>query len=888
MTAQTREIYTYTDLRTLGQAPFWNQIRNCPQVTVSADLRKSLKGTRQYDRVNGIFKDDPQVHAAEFHRLSDLAFPGWNAEETRFHESVLLAQFIRRQIHEKGDDPDLRHWLVGCRRNIGPLLSSILLLEESGLRPEMSGWNGSRNLKMLSAAWRFLETHDPAIAAFRARQKELERQDAWDPVLNRLFGVSTVSAIIFHGFYGFTPIQEQVIRLLEISGYELKFLFPYDSRYPYANEIWKRTYARQNGYPPEYEWHCQIPDRPEAAGEILEGRACPFSNQVSIREYASVMEFVRDMKRVRDQGFFLYSAAAGTANEILRDFYPEEYGDRKLLSYPVGQFVSLLNQMWDENRQEILLDEDCLMECFASGWLTVDGEAARQYMKDLADLMPYFRGCRRPDAWRARMKLLQEAYDGAVWPFEKQWDSDPRTARWQEIMGNPLLNFSVFAVRKERMEAVLKLIRQVLSMAEELFEDGSTILTRDYIRKLDRILRQYQVSGELYEEERELVGELFEKLDDPSGFSETCSPSDAADALSLYLSGQLQDGELRTDRIGMVSPLYQVDAAPVKQHGKIHVCLCDSANLPGGKKKYPWPLSERTVKEWLEQSGSRMLKCFVQGMEDTGIRARYFIYSALKNTEVQLSWVRKMGGRPYAPSPYLCLIGEAGGVPTIRTGQSTVTEQRVRRMPEGESRTLPYDRADMPIETAKEAGMDYAICPIRYALGYLADRFPSFSTEFHQNYAVNGLIAALDGVFREQGITGISADEIYQQTVELFPAMRNVEKRQVYDYLRGENSFHDSREAGVSVLGTMAFSGDRLKVRFPNQQVWEMALTEYGRLQTPDGRNGLDFGYPNMRTAEQDGRRQEKKMSVSACLFCPQQNCCKYAVFQADQEALYD
>ena len=98
------------------------------------------------------------------------------------------------------------------------------------------------------------------------------------------------------------------------------------------------------------------------------------------------MEFVRDMKRVRDQGFFLYSAAAGTANEILRDFYPEEYGDRKLLSYPVGQFVSLLNQMWDENRQEILLDGDCLMECFASGWLTVDGEAARQYMKDLADL----------------------------------------------------------------------------------------------------------------------------------------------------------------------------------------------------------------------------------------------------------------------------------------------------------------------------------------------------------------------------------------------------------------------------------------------------------------------------------------------------------------------
>ena len=110
---KNREVYTYIDLHNLGSAPFWNEIRNFPQITVTADLRKCIKGVEQYDKTKGLFADDSQVQAAEIRKLTDLAVPHWTDDETKFHEMVVLTQFFRGQIHEKGDDPDIRHWLVG-------------------------------------------------------------------------------------------------------------------------------------------------------------------------------------------------------------------------------------------------------------------------------------------------------------------------------------------------------------------------------------------------------------------------------------------------------------------------------------------------------------------------------------------------------------------------------------------------------------------------------------------------------------------------------------------------------------------------------------------------------------------------------------------------------
>ncbi len=877
----SREIYTYIDLKQLGRSPYWNKIRNFPQITVTSDLRKSLKGSQEHDRVDGIFKNEAIVQACEIRKLTDAAFPKWRDDETKFHETVILSQFIREQMAKNGGNESVRRWLVGCRRNLGMILSSIVLLEEAGVDFAEIHSEGDRNIDFLLGAWKFLKENDPAINTFRGRAKELERRSAWDPIFNKLFGRTSIHSIVFHGFYYFTPIQERILCLLEKVGIKLIFLFCYNEKYPYANEIWRKSYSVENGYPDTSAWYMERTNKIEPYGEIFEGRKAEITNKLRIKEYATVMEFVHGMKHVSEQGYYIYSANPNTANQILCDFYPEEYGERKILSYPIGQFVSTLNKMWDEDLQEIVLDEDRLIECFSSGWLSVDGISGKRYIQDLMYILPFFADCKVVGEWEERIEFLRMIKAEVVEPFRQTLDDDDSVARWQEIMGDPFLNFSVFAVSDEKLDVILTLIKQLLDMAKELFIDDKTLRIQEHIDKLDLILKKYELSNELYEEEREIIKDLFEKLGDSSSFSLECYPSDISGALNLYMSGRFNDGEIQSNSVGMVSPIYHVDAACVKQDGKIHICLCDINNMPGGKKEYVWPLTSRQIRDCYERTGNKLIRNMMHIMENTYICNRYFLYAALKNQDVQLSWIHDMGEKYMAPSPYIKLVSEAVGIKLTPAERATITYKRVEGTEIGGRRSLPYDLSRMPMNTSKEAKMDYAICPMKYAFGYVVEKAPVFQNEFHQNYAINGLIAAIHSLMKNRGMT---VDEIYKNVIALFPAMRKVEKRQVYDYLQYQNSFSDIDYEGYSELGDVRYSDERLKVRFPNKDVRQQAMAQYGKLLTPDGRTGMDF-YVTAADKEAD---PYKKTNLDVCLFCQHQDYCRYAAFSKDQEALYD
>lgn len=876
-----RPIYTYINLKDLGTAPFWEKIKHFPQITVTADLRKSLKGTVERDKIAGVFNADQSVRALEFRKLSDAIIPHWTDDETKFHETVVLSQYLRDQITKQHGDLETRRWLVGCRRNLHMILSSIVLLEEAEISPSDIQADGNRNIELLIDAWNYLRKNDSAINSFRARMQELKSRSAWNPIFTKLFGTSEINTLVFHGFYYFTPLQERIMRLLEKAGIQLIFLFAYDEKYPYANEIWRKTYSVENGYPPVSSWSMERTARKEPYGEIFEGRKAAISNKLKIKEYASVVEFVHEIKHAKEQGYFVYSANANAANEILRDFYPEEYGERKILSYPIGQFVSTLNRMWDEDLNDIVLSEDLLVECFASGWLASGGLSGKQYMQDLTRILPFFADCKRIREWEQRIELLKDIKENVIDVFMDELDVDEQIARWQAIMGNPFLNFSVFSVESEKLDVILQLIQQLLSMANDLFGKDQAIRISDHIRKLDNILLQHEMSNELYDEERELVKAIFEKLSDPSGFATECFPADISSALNLYMSGRFQEGEIQSNRIGMVSPIYQIDAAIVKQQSKVHICLCDVNNMPGGKKEYIWPLTGSHIIQCHQRTNNPLIANLRHIMDNTYICNRYFMYAALKNDDVQLSWIHDVGDKILAPSPYIRLITEAIGMKLTPSKRAAVTYQKVQGIDYGKGRTKTYNANQMPMITAKEAKMDYALCPMKYAMGYVVEKYPTFESEFHQNYAINGLIAAIYSLMKGRGM---SIDEIYRNVMGLFPAMRKVEKRQIYDYLQYESSFTDVDFQGHSELGDISYTDERLKVRFPNKSVRDQALLKYGKLLTPDGETGMDF----YKTAADKETTPYKKTSTDACLFCQHQNYCRYAVFAVDTEALYE
>lgn len=884
----SREIYTYTDLSRLKESSFYSELRKHPIISVSSDLRKCLNGSRLHEDVDGILKDDPLVMVTEFRSLAEAVNGDWNTDQSKFNELVVLSEFLRGKLETASEKSEI-NWLTGCMRNLNSLLSAILLMEQAAMKPDDLDGGHDRNILLLIDAWKYLIAHDPVLRNYNTRMAALDTRQKWGSVLRQSFKVQHAfensEALIFHGFYYITPFQERIMSLLETAGYRLIYLIPYDERYPFVHEIWDITYSEDFGFPPKKDWHLEYTEEEDPYGEIFEGKTgVTVPNSIRIREYASVMEFVDEIRFIRKDGYMVFSADFKNANKIMRDYFPEEYGERKILSYPVGQFVSTLNQMWDDEKQSIILEEDRLIECFSSGWLSYNGISGKQYMQDLMYILPFFGGCRTISEWEKRIDLLKKISDEVISPFISEKDAVESVSRWQEAIENPFANFSMFSVPKEKLDTILQLIRQLLSMATELFGKEKNICVNDHIRKLDSILKRYEISNDMYDEERKLIADIFEKLGGPDSIHMQCSPSDISRALNLFISGKFDDNEIQEKHIGLVSPLYFADAAAIKNQGKVHVCMCDVNSTPGGGKAYIWPLTGDLIENSLDRTGNRLIRNMIHIMEATALYNRYFMYCALKCKDVTVSWVSNVNDKLLAPSPYIRLVCDATGLSIEPAKRNSITFRRVTDSAYGSGRIDEYKRSNSPSGMIKEAKMAYAFCPTRYVLGYVTEKYPTYQSEFQQTYAINALISAVSDLMKKSGMT---VDQVYNKVIELFPNMRKVEKRQVYDYISYDRRENDFDYRNRTECGGSYYTDERLKVHHPNQQVRELMLGRFGKLYTPDGRKDMNL-YEVVEASSEEEMLGRKDIARNACVFCPHIDHCRNAVYAVDQESYYE
>lgn len=884
----SRRVYTYTDLTRLTENDYFRELSKCPQITISADLRKGLVGKVGLERAREVIKTDGSLMITEFQNLFNAIDEEWNSEQTRFKQTILISEFLRNKIVKNSENEKMRRWLTGCIRNESSILKSIRFLEQAFVRPEDFNPHDNNNLKLFIEIWKYLIEKDQEINNYREKFNRLTTKEAWEPILNKAFmnkEAGGASAIVFHGFYCFTPTQDNIIRLLEEAGYNIYFLIPYDARYPFVYKIWDNTYSKENGFPNRSEWIMGKADREDVYGEIFEGKHdCALPNKVNIQEYASVTEFVNDVKKIQKDGYSLYSASENNVNDILKDYFPEEYGERKILAYPVGQFIDVLNSLWDDDKQTVILTEDNLIECFSSGWLSLGGVSGKQYLQDLMYLLPFFEGCNTISEWRNRIQFYDETRKNAVEAFRGKPDEDPAISRWQEVIENPLGNFSMFSVEEKKANIIIALIKQVLSMAETLFDSKSSVKISEQLKKLDDILQQHEISDELYDEERSLVKDIFEKLDQADIYEEKFRPADISRAITLFINGKLGDEEVDRERIGLVKPLYFIEPEGIKNLSRAHICFCDVDSTPGKPSDYPWPLSEEILQECYDKTKNPLINdlCRLNGFRD--LCNRYFFYSGMKNKAVCISWVKSVNDQPKEHSPYITLLCHAAGLEVNPSKQKSITYSRVANTSYGQGRTEGYERDKAPKNTIKEARMDYALCPMKYVLGYVLEKRPVYQSDFQQNYALNALISAIYDLAKDKGV---SVDQVYKNVIALFPYMRKSEKRQVYDYLSYDRNEEDMDYQHRSECGGLYYTDERLKICNPNQDVRDIVIGRFGKLATPDGRKDMNL-YEELAASSDEEKRGKKDMVKMSCIFCPHSEYCRNAIYAQDQESYYD
>ena len=843
----SNRVYTYSKITELKMAPFFAEIAAIPQLTMSREMASNMAFDMR------VFKGNILGFSSFVMRL----FPGWNTNGQKFTYVTVLNQLLREKIANAKDKSE-KDWLFGCKKNLYFAINNIIRLEEAKVHPEDIKDN-DRDILLFIEMWKKLEEANDSIKDFRQRLVDLQDPAKFDRDVNNIFKFRGNKQIVWNGFQFLTPIQQFVYDCFKNAGYDIYASIQDEKRYPYANEIWNHLYTPENGYPDKKNWIRQEDLKEKnPLGEIFEHGESVSAPNIKVLKYANTIEFVEDVPRLKDEGFYIYCADDHSANNLLKDYFPERYEVRNLLSYPIGQFIYTLHKMWDENFQCITLDADGLRKCFASGWLSSHGKSSINYTDDLERLLPYFEGCYTVDQWN-------ESYDNAYDVFSKPLIQGNESDKQREILGNPFKHFGVFSIKEKRIGEVIDIIGQLMKMAKTLFGDNEPVSIQKHMSRLDAML--YKNDGmpqELYLEEREKVKQIFEALESDKVKDFLCYPGDLATALLSFMGGKLEGEEdnnkgLRT----LVFNIFQVEAAPISAKGKIHICMSDISKLPGSAGTFSWPIDEELLNGITGTNPDTYIQNWLDNNKLSSLSNRYYTYTALKNQNVEISWVHQQGDKLFSPSPYITLLDELS--------DAKIQDPKVRNLDlqyiSGIYAKKRFDR-NFDIRVNQDlhnydSELEYSSCPMRFVYSYVLGDSPAYRNEYQQNRAIVRFIQVLNKLLGKK----YSVEQIAEQVFKIFPYIRKAEKRQMIDdAIRWPLP---ESEGGYTTYGDDNYTNERLNLTFLDKRSYENAKKIASMLMSQEGRKGI--------FAEQIGKEGSRN-----CEFCPHVSYCMKSKFGID------
>ena len=232
-----------------------------------------------------------------------------------------------------------------------------------------------------------------------------------------------IHTVVIQGIHQFTPMMLKLIE--EISKYKtVILLFNYQAQFKTIFQTWINIYSTfekkieifegKVSFPKEGSSNYQSVQLANDFANLIEGKfsEIKLNNQIEVTEYDNVMDLAShvsdvylDALKLRDsmsEGAQLlnplrlmkeqFYSADDSVNSILKMYYPEQFGERHFLDYPLGQFFVSIMNMWDaENEQHYIYDLNLIKECFSSKIIVEKEPGTLNAIYQKA--FPLFEGC---------------------------------------------------------------------------------------------------------------------------------------------------------------------------------------------------------------------------------------------------------------------------------------------------------------------------------------------------------------------------------------------------------------------------------------------------------------------------------------------------------------
>jgi len=450
-------------------------------------------------------------------------------------------------------------------------------------------------------------------------KKKLERVEYVIDLISRLDSVD-VSTIIIHGVHKFTPEILLVLRLLEKQGINVIFLIHYVDKLPQIYGTWKEVYSWtkedfKNVHP--FDINAGSLAGKELA-KIYGGRLSSEKLNAYKVSYENLSEFaVGEVRRTfnhaenkLDKMKVQYYAVDNTdSNEILKNYFPEQFKKKPFLSYPIGQFVLGIYNMWDFEKSYMRYVPESLRECVYSGIFEKD--ALNNVGAIYDDLALYIAGL---DSISDVLERLNHLIN------EKKI-----IEKYKKDLGG-LQAICYFSRDIKDVEKLIEYLKRLIKLSNSIFvQENDQISFNTHFRNLMEVLAGTVNNSALVQKsEIQLVQEILGALKKQTRKDVVGDFPDVREALTFFL--HQSEGDDSSNWI--VRNFEQLDGAVLlADHSKAreyHFALLSMKNMTrNAKKELPWPLSEELFYGYDCQIESSIQACALSNAE----RANFLKYS---------------------------------------------------------------------------------------------------------------------------------------------------------------------------------------------------------------------------------------------------------------------
>ena len=767
------KVYTYQSPFQLTSLSFWNELESAPHLCVSETLVQGLidcykrETFRYISTIDGVIKgmfsewtNGTKNKVQQYLSLSELirTIDDKNLRNAMLHNRKELLEALR-YLFEVEFRPDLINMeaITIEQQVVVELYKRLSVKHEWAIFDSLIEQSDIKDLKYAQLCILAREIKNMFLfedwdiesseVTFESIQQKLENYTSSDSQGKSQFDLryhflsilqefkflnSKPERIVIHGVHQFTPIILHFIKKLEGMGIEVVYLIHYMEDYPRIFNTWKTVYSwpvPSSGAPSFLKSVNQLPitSKPlgRSIGSLLHGEA--FNHhplEVEVYKYSNLSaicdligtRFSDAEKKIGQMEEQFYAVSNSSINDLLRSYFPERFKNKQFLSYPIGQFILALYNMWDHENGELIITSENLRECLMIDLLTKN-ETPANLITIFSKVEAYVKGVESVRQVIMRLEYLIENI--------------------QEINSRPILKdlkyFSFYSLTSEEVSYLIGALKHLNKISKELFlhEEGTRFSFQEHFAKLIQVIEtEVNDSNYVSRLEIDLIDIIKDRFENITSYEMEGNILDLKETIHYFLNAS-KENENQAE--WLCRNFEQLDGGILlNRNSTFHLTMLSNESMNVKVDDLlPWPLNESFFDYY--EGSSTFAKIALQSKKEYKYFLRYSLFYAsyfLQN-RITLSYVEEKDTDEEETFYFLLdMIGLTPKEPEVEVGDKKVRE--------GDSN--PVLRPPIRFNITRQDLEEYSACDYRFFQNRLIRDTHFYQNDFHYIYYLQTIV----------------------------------------------------------------------------------------------------------------------------------------------------